>query len=222
MTQAQTIAGADFKAALIHAGDCMCAAKDELCALDGAAGDGDLGATLATGFAHVRECLLEADTSDIGAMLSQAGLQLARKAPSTIGTLLATAFMAAGKDLAGVSAVDATQVAVSLRVATDALASRGGATPGERTIVDAMDGAATSATRAAEQGADAQQTLTAAAEGARIAAEATAYMEPRHGRAGWLREGAGGTADAGAVAWAIYLGGLAQGLAPDEKPAASE
>lgn len=212
MTTTGVIAGADFKAALIHGGDCVCAAKDELCALDGAAGDGDLGVTLATGFANVREYLLDADSGDIGAMLSQIGLQLARKAPSTIGALLASAFMAAGKELSGVSAVDAAQVAVSLRDAADALTTRGGASPGERTILDAMDGAAASAARASEEGADAHATLTAAAEGARIAAEATASMEPRHGRAGWIRERASGIPDAGAVAWAIYLSGLAEGL----------
>jgi hypothetical protein len=36
-------------------------------------------------------------------------------------------------------------------------------------------------------------------------------MEPRHGRAAWIPERARGTPDAGAVAWAIFVGGLAEG-----------
>ncbi len=39
-----------LRAALVHTCDCIAREREQLCALDAAAGDGDLGVTLATGF----------------------------------------------------------------------------------------------------------------------------------------------------------------------------
>jgi dihydroxyacetone kinase-like protein len=207
------ISARDFKQALIRAGDRVCETRDELCALDAAAGDGDLGATLATGFTYVREALEESDEGAPSAMLTLVGLQLARKAPSTIGALLASAFLRAGKELNGVSDLQAGHVAAMLAATAAAVAERGGATIGQRTILDAMEGAATAAAVAFANGDDASETLHAAVAGARSAAAATADMEPRHGRAGWIGERARGFQDAGAVAWATYLSGFEEAVA---------
>jgi dihydroxyacetone kinase-like protein len=201
-----------FKQALLRAGDCVCEARDELCALDAAAGDGDLGATLATGFTHVRKALEESNEETVGAMLKQVGMQLASKAPSTIGALLSSAFLRAGIELDGVSDLQAGQVAAMLTATTAAVAERGGATIGQRTVLDAMDGAAVAASAAAESGASAYEALRAAVDGASRAAAATAEMAPRHGRAGWIGERARGLQDAGATAWATYLSGFEEGV----------
>jgi len=206
------ISAADLKIGLLLAADRVCDARDELCALDAVAGDGDLGATLATGFVHVRTYLEESDEQNIGALFAQMGLQLARKAPSTIGTLLATGFIRAGKDLDGIHELDAPGIATLFAVAAEEVAKRGGAAVGERTVLDAMEGAATAAASASELGLPASEALRAAAAGARGAAEATAEMEPRHGRAGWIPERARGVRDAGAVAWSTYVTGLAEGV----------
>jgi dihydroxyacetone kinase len=199
-----------FKAGLVSAGERLSAARDELCALDAVAGDGDLGVTLASGFAHVQEALATLDATDAGALLVEVGRQLARNAPSTIGALLGTAFLRAGKQLEGVLAVDARQVAVMLDAAAAGVVERGGAAPGQRTIIDAMVPAAAAATTAAERGADAIGALAAAAEAAQAGVYATTEMEPQVGRAGWIADRARGHQDAGAAAWAIYLAALTQ------------
>lgn len=207
-----TITGRVFEQALLLAGDRVIAAREELCALDAAAGDGDLGATLAVGFGHVRNALdADPDGGEIGAMLAKAGGELARKAPSTIGALLATAFLRAGTTLSGVEGMQASEVAILLRVAATAVAERGGAAAGQRTILDAMLVAAEAAEAAALRGIDGPETLQIAATAAKVAAQATAEMEPQLGRAGWIKDRAWGTPDAGAVAWAIFLDGLADG-----------
>ncbi len=85
-----------FRSGLLAAGKRMAAEREALSELDAAAGDGDLGATLAAGFGYVHEALEGIDDGDIGQLLIETGSQLGRKAPSTMGALLATAFMRAG------------------------------------------------------------------------------------------------------------------------------
>jgi dihydroxyacetone kinase-like protein len=201
-----------FRKALLQASDRICGARDELCALDAAAGDGDLGATLATGFTAVREFLSGWDEPDSGATLMQIGAHLGRTAPSTIGALLASAFMRGGREVLGLSELRSTDIAAMLSAATDAVTERGQATVGQRTVLDAMKPAAVAAERACRTGAGAAETLRQAAAAATTGAKATAEMDPVHGRAGWIGERARGRPDAGATAWATYVTGLAEAL----------
>ncbi len=213
MSGTTCISAGALKRALRTAADYMCAARDDLCALDALAGDGDLGATLATGFAHVRAMLEGFEGDDTGAMLTQVGVCLGRKAPSTIGALLATAFIRAGRKLDGISGLESPNIVEMLDAATDGVSERGKVTTGMRTILDAMDAGAVAAASASAQGLDPTVVVLEAAAGARIGAEATAQMEPQVGRAGWIKERARGTQDAGAVAWATFMDGLAAGFA---------
>jgi dihydroxyacetone kinase len=213
LTLEHTLPSSVFKEGMAVAGRRVCAARDELCALDAAAGDGDLGATLETGFTHLDLWLRDSHEEDIGALLFGYGAQLARTAPSTIGTLLATAYMRAGKQVTGLVELDGAHIALLLEAAANGVAERGRAEAGQRTILDAMFPSSTAAAEAADRGGDALETLRAAATGARAGADATAEMEPQRGRAGWIKDRARGFEDAGAVAWAIYLDGLADGCA---------
>ncbi len=212
-TQAQAISTAMFRAGMLAAGQRIGEERDTLSELDAVAGDGDLGATLAAGFVHVEEALAGVQDNDIGALLKQSGVTLASKAPSTIGALLGGAFMRVGGEFAGVSVLTAEDVARLMAALLVAVSERGGAVPGQRTIVDALDGGSQAATAASASGASAEATLAAAAAGAAAAAERTAGMEPQFGRAVWVSERARGHRDGGAVAWAIYLEGLAQAVA---------
>ncbi len=208
ITQAEAITAEEFRGAMLAAGEKLGEERDTLSELDAVAGDGDLGATLGAGFVHVREALVTVPDGDVGALLKQAGMMLARKAPSTIGALLGGAFMRVGGEFAGVSVLTAEDVARLMAALLVAVSERGGAVPGQRTIVDALDGASQAAAKAVGSGSSAEQTLTAAARGASEAADRTAQMEAKFGRAAWVAERARGQRDAGAVAWAIYLGAL--------------
>lgn len=213
MSAGESISAPVLKRAMLAAGDQISERRADLSALDAAAGDGDLGATLAPGFAHVRDALESLDDPDVGALLKQSGVTLARKAPSTIGALLGSAFMRAGTEFEGVDALSAPDVAGLMSALLDAVSERGGAVPGDRTVVDALDGAASAARQELVTGADAVDVLVAAANGAAAAAERTADMEAKFGRAAWVSERARGHRDAGAVAWAVYIGALANSVA---------
>jgi phosphoenolpyruvate---glycerone phosphotransferase subunit DhaL len=219
MSVQMSIPAPAFARALLFTCDRVDAAKDELCLLDAVAGDGDLGATLASGFMHVRAALEDSglDQGDIGALLKQAGSVLARKAPSTIGALLATAFMRAGGELNGCTELDAGQAARLLRSASDAVAERGRVVVGQRTVVDAMAPAAEAGAEASRRSSDPVEVFRAAAAAASLGAEATAEMEPVVGRAGWIADRARGHADAGATAWAIIVAAIAEELESEAK-----
>jgi dihydroxyacetone kinase len=172
---------------------------------------------MATGFTHVREILEGFEGDDVGAMLTQVGVSFGRKAPSTIGALLSSAFIRVGAELEGVFSLGSSDVAAMLQAATEAVAERGKVTTGMRTILDAMDAGAVAAAKAAARGVDPTVVFREAADGARTGAEATAAMEPRVGRAGWIKDRARGTQDAGAVAWAMFLDALAEAVARSDQ-----
>ena len=209
-----------FRKALTLAAQRVCDAREDLCALDAVAGDGDLGTTLATGFMAVHDFIAVWDEPDVGAALMRIGACLQRRAPSTIGTLLASAFLRSGRGLLGAANLHPVDAASMLRAAAEAVAELGGAATGERTVLDAMGPAAAAAERADSEGATVIETFQLAAAAARAGAHATAEMEPIHGRAGWIGERARGRPDAGATAWAIYVTGLAEALggSQDENP----
>jgi phosphoenolpyruvate---glycerone phosphotransferase subunit DhaL len=211
-TTPSTISLDDFRSAFVAGANHICDSRDELCALDAAAGDGDLGATLAAGFTAVREAVAEAELHDAGDLLRRVGSELARKAPSTIGALFASAFLQAASELAGTTELDTSDVARFLRASAYGVAERGHAERGQRTVLDAMYTAAEEAEHAAAERLPPAGALQQAAAGAHAGAAATADMEPRHGRAGWIADRARGHPDAGATAWAVFLTGLAGAL----------
>lgn len=203
-----------FRQAMLAAGRRISQQRDTLSALDAAAGDGDLGATLGAGFVHVEESLAELPSdADIGALIKTAGITLARKAPSTFGALLGGAFMRVGAEFEGVRELSGADVARLMASLLVAVSERGGAMPGQRTVVDALDGSASSAREVAATVVGGTDTLAAAARGAESAAQQTANMKPEFGRAAWVPERAKGHRDAGAVAWAMYLSALADAVA---------
>ena len=182
----------------------------ELGRLDGLAGDGDLGVTLARGFAAVVDAVDQSHPQRPGAVLGLVSSTLSTKAPSTMGTLLATAFKEAGTALGAAECVGRAEVLSMLDAAARGVARRGDVEGGERTVLDAMLPALKAARGTAEdEGVEA--VLAAAARGAAEGAEATSQMEPQVGRASWVGSRVIGTPDGGAVAWSLILAAMADG-----------
>jgi dihydroxyacetone kinase len=179
--------------------------KDELNRLDGVAGDGDLGLTVSTGaralldLGPIFEDLPEADA------IRRCGTEIARRAPSTGGTLIAFAFMAAAKAALVPGATGVERAAAYLEAAADSIARRGQVAPGDRTMLDALRPAADAVRAAADRGDDVVTALDAAARAADDGAKATATMAAKVGRAGWLADRAAGHEDAGARLVAMAL-----------------
>lgn len=142
----------------------MRGAADELNALDGALGDGDLGVTLTSGTRRMAAGIAELP-ADVGLALAQCGLAFTKVSASTYGTLLATGLMAAGKQTRGRIAVPWSEISSLLEAAGRAMAARGKSALGDKTVLDAIDAA-----RQATDGLDDPPALASAAAAAVAAA----------------------------------------------------
>lgn len=186
--------------------DALDAASDECTRLDAAAGDGDLGLTLGKVADAIRSSLPSGDVVP-AEHLKVIGLAVAKAAPSTFGTLVATGFLRAAP-----AVQDATSpqqaIAAALKAAEEGIAARGKAQRGQRTALDAL-GPAADAFAAAPNLEQAWQDAAAAAA---AGAAATTQMDPVHGRAGWIAERAKGNPDAGATAVALAFTGVVERL----------
>lgn len=178
---------------------------DELNQLDAIAGDGDLGVTVGIATSAILEGLSELDGLPTPEALLALGRLIARKAPSTSGTLVAAGLLRAGRAAAQFETVDANAAAHLIETAATAIAERGGAAPGAKTMLDALVPAAKAARIAAEAGTVTADVFAEAARAADEGVEATKAMRPLFGRAGWLSDRSLGSADAGARLVAIIL-----------------
>lgn len=188
--------------ALAAAAGALEAGADELNRLDAQAGDGDLGITMT----EVAKVLREVSSGGLGPaeLLSSCGREIARRAPSTAGTLTATAFLRASRALQpGAEGVEALQQC--FRAAMEGVQARGKASVGDRTVLDGLDAVCRRLDACKEEGAEVGQALEQAAQAASLAAEATATMVPKAGRASWVPERALGHPDAGCSALAMAL-----------------
>jgi phosphoenolpyruvate---glycerone phosphotransferase subunit DhaL len=181
-------------------------AADELNQLDAQAGDGDLGVTMSTAATPVLALLPTCDASGPDEVLKACGVTIAREAPSTCGTLVATALLRAG---AALHADEQLSVGRLLEHGAAAVMARGKAEPGSKTLLDALVPATEAALRAEAAGASLRHVLEVAASAAEAGARSTLSMRPRHGRAGWLAERSIGHEDAGAHLIAIAMRAVA-------------
>lgn len=123
-------------AALRRVAAATAAASAELCAADGALGDGDLGITVSKGFGEAAAADLP---DDIGMAFMEVAKAFQRVSSSSYGTLLATGFMAAAKAGKGRTALAAEEVAGLAAGARDAMMARGKGALGDKTVLDSLD-----------------------------------------------------------------------------------
>lgn len=116
----------------------MHAAAPELNALDGRLGDADLGATLDK-CASLIEQAMESRPASLEGIFKTCALASARASGSSFGTLLTVALMTAMQQTAGVARLDRTSLAAMLGEIVAALSSRGGASLGDKTVLDGLD-----------------------------------------------------------------------------------
>jgi len=180
-------------------------ARELLNRLDGVAGDGDLGLTAGRAADALVEVAPTLAGLSAGDALKAVGMTLARRAPSTGGTLVAFACLAAARVEPAAGQTQPAQIADLLDAARDEIARRGKVEPGDRTMLDALAPAAAAFRAAADEGSEIGACLAAAAEAADRGATATIDMDATTGRAGWLADRARGHEDAGARLIAVIL-----------------
>ncbi len=202
----KTLLREDMQKILSSLYDMAVANKDYLIELDSVMGDGDLGLTMVAAFRAADEFAAGYTDDDIGTMLMKAGMMMAKAAPSTMGTLIATGFMRGGKVLKGVTEVDLNGLKSFWRAFVDGLMDRGKSGPGEKTIIDAVYPAAEELSRALEEGVDMNIAVRRAKDAAEQGLAATKDMVAQHGRAAYYQEKSRTIQDPGATVGSLIVG----------------
>jgi len=174
--------------------------REELRQLDAVIGDGDLGVTAELGSKGLREYLSSPDEGNVGQLLAKCGLQFNKASPSTFGTLLASAFMGAGKAVMGKEKIEIEDLVLIADGAVDGIKKRGKAEVGDKTMLDCLVPAVEAFKKELAGGAEPETALKAAVTAAEEGMKATIPMMSKHGRASWHREKTIGVQDAGATA----------------------
>jgi dihydroxyacetone kinase len=184
----------------------LAAAEHELGRIDAQAGDGDHGIGMKAGSQAAAAAAAEARDAGagVGSALAAAADAWADAAGGTSGVLWGVGLRAAAGELSDSAGVTGEQVTRAVRAALDRVADLGGARPGDKSLIDALE----PFTLALERGGS----WRAAAQTATLAAEATVRLEPRVGRARPLAQRSVGHPDAGAVSLALCARTVADAL----------
>jgi dihydroxyacetone kinase-like protein len=129
---------AQLKDAITRVSVALHAAAPELNILDGRLGDGDLGATLDK-CATEMEVALPSMSDTLTDVFRRAALGCANASGSSFGTLLAQALLTAAKQSEGSVELSRDALVSIIRRVTEVLLARGGATLGDKTVLDALN-----------------------------------------------------------------------------------
>lgn len=130
--------GKQLKAAIGRVCKGLHGAAAELNELDGALGDGDLGATLDKCATNVESALPQMN-DDISSIFAQTSAACAKASGSSFGTLLAVALLISAKQAKYEIALTRTTVAGLMHEIVSVLSARGGASLGDKTVLDSLD-----------------------------------------------------------------------------------
>ncbi len=182
--------------------------------LDSAAGDADFGTSLATGFRAVLEKWDALDRSSIGAFLMAVGVIITSKVGGCSGPIWGTAFLKSGLASKGREAIGLADLIQMGEVALAGIMARGGAAPGDKTLIDALGPAIAALRQAHDSGAtDLPLALQAAANAATGAVEGTRDWVAKRGRQSFTGDRSRGTLDPGIVAVSTMMQAVATTLA---------
>jgi len=204
----KTISGAQLKAAIGRAATALRANYDLLTELDQVLGDGDLGIT-ANKVAETLLANIETVEPDLGKLLAQGGMAVNRAASSTMGTLIATALVRAGKEIRGKEKLEAADLGRMLESADQGIQERGKAHLGDKTVIDVLHPASEAFVAALAEGASLEEAGRRMAAAARAGRDSVTPLRNRVGRASWQGERTEGKVDPGCTLALIVLEAIA-------------
>ncbi|SKB06055.1 dihydroxyacetone kinase DhaL subunit [Prosthecobacter debontii] len=188
---------------MLQVADAIIVAEPKLSQADRDLGDGDHGLGMKRGMEAVKAQLEPMEPASPEQVLVATGTAMMTSMGGASGAIFGTVYRAGGKALAGRATLDSEGLALFLQAALEGVMKRGGAKPGDKTMIDALAPAAEKAKEVTGQPvADA---LAAAADAAEAGKEASKDMIAQFGRAKTLGEACLGFPDAGALSVTIML-----------------
>ncbi|MDP9274735.1 MAG: DAK2 domain-containing protein [Chloroflexota bacterium] len=197
---------AELRVILDRALELVAKTEDELRDLDSAIGDGDLGITVSRGAQAARQSIAALPPGSTPSEIIRAlATAFASANPSSFAALVATGLLAASRSVAGSESLTASDVVTMAQQAVPAVAKRGKAEVGDKTVLDALVPSVAALEAHISDGA-----LEAMIAAARKGIDDTAAGVSRKGRAAWLGERTIGHPDPGATAYLRFLEALQQ------------
>ncbi|RKR03277.1 homodimeric dihydroxyacetone kinase [Kushneria sinocarnis] len=180
---------------------------EELGRIDAVAGDGDHGIGMERGARAAAETARDAAERGAGAgtLLRMAGDAWADRAGGTSGAIWGAALNALAATIGDETAPDAATIARGVEKARDNIMHFGKAQVGDKTLIDVLVPFSETLTEQVNRQASLPDAWGTAVERAHEAAQATADLTPRIGRARPLAEKSIGTPDAGAISLAMIV-----------------
>jgi dihydroxyacetone kinase len=181
--------------------------EEELGRIDAVAGDGDHGRGMVKGIGAARRAVgTVGQEAGVAFVLGRAGDAWAEFAGGTSGVLWGAALEAFGRSLRDDrDAIEAADVVDAAQAFADSIVHLGGASRGDKTLLDALLPFVDELRDGVEAGRGLTDAWQAAAAVAVEQAAATADLRPRVGRARPLAEKSLGTPDAGATSMGMVL-----------------
>jgi dihydroxyacetone kinase-like protein len=200
----------DIKAIILRCKEIMEKNRDYLIDLDSAMGDGDLGLTMTRSFGAACEEVEHSTETDAGKLFMKIGMAMAKAAPSTMGTLIATGFMKGGNSIIGSRPIRLAELSVFFSAFTQGIIDRGKSGPGKKTIIDAMQPAAISLSHSVSTKKTLEEAINDAYIAAKRGVEDSKQMKAEYGRAAYYQEGSIGKQDPGATAGMFMMQGFSE------------
>lgn len=192
----------DTRNMLLYVADKIIANKPYLTEVDSAIGDGDHGIGMAGGMQKAKKKLLKMENEqNVYQVFETAGQAMLMSMGGASGVIFGSLYLAGAKGMEAKEILTAQDIAKMEEKSLLAIQKRGGAKPGDKTMVDALAPAVDALKEHAEEGL--LEMMKAAEEAARQGVENTKQYIAKYGRAKSLLERAIGYQDAGATS--VYL-----------------
>ncbi|HAL73351.1 MAG TPA: dihydroxyacetone kinase subunit L [Verrucomicrobiales bacterium] len=188
---------------MLQVADAIIVAEPMLSQADRDLGDGDHGLGMKRGMEAVKAQLEPMEPASVEQVFVATGTAMMTSMGGASGALFGTVYRAGGKAVAGREVLDAEGLALFLQAALEGVMKRGGAKPGDKTMIDALAPAAEKAKEVSGQ--PLVEALVAVAAAAEAGTDASKAMIAQFGRAKTLGEACIGFPDAGALSVTIML-----------------
>lgn len=171
-------------------------------------GDGDHGLGMERGMKAVIEKIESSSFNQISDVFKSAGMAMMSSMGGASGALFGTLFRNGGKALDGEETLNSEGLKSFLNAANEGVKSRGGASPGDKTMIDALEPAAREASK--NISLPLYELISLVSQAADRGKEESKDMIATMGRAKTLGERSLGHPDAGACSVAIILKSMSE------------
>ena len=186
--------------------------KEMLTELDSAIGDADHGINMHRGMSAVVTTLESESPGRPSELFKRTGMTLVSTVGGASGPLYGTAFLRMSATVGDAEELDGNDLAKMLRAALDGVVQRGKASPGDKTMLDALGPAVEALESAVGDGQPLAEALDAAVRAAEEGRAKTIPMVARKGRASYLGERSAGHQDPGATSVTLLVAAAATSL----------